>query len=167
MGRDMSTAINRDMYFEDFQTGDYMTSPSRTITEADVVNFAGISGDYNPIHTDVEFAKKSMFGKPIAHGILGLSVATGLAARLGFIENTAQAFLGLDWKFKGPIFIGDTIRLRGEVTRTKALGRLGGGVIVLKVSLLNQRDEVVQEGEWTVLVKSRPNAEGGIAMAAR
>lgn len=157
MGRDMRTVINRDVYFEDFQIGDYMVSPSRTITETDVVNFAGVSGDYNPIHTDVEFAKKSMFGKPIAHGILGLSVATGLAARLGFIENTAQAFLGLDWKFKGPIFIGDTIRLRGEVTRTKALGRLGGGVVVLKVSLLNQRDEVVQEGEWTVLVKSRPN----------
>lgn len=156
MGRDMHMVINRDMYFEDFQIGDHMISPSRTITETDVVNFAGISGDYNPIHTDTEFAKKSMFGKPIAHGILGLAVATGLAARLGFIENTAQAFLGLDWKFKGPIFIGDTIHLRGEVTRTKALGRLGGGVVVLKVSLVNQRDEVVQEGEWTVLVKSRP-----------
>ena len=145
----------RGRYFEDFEVGYEVVSPGRTITETDVVAFAGVSGDYNQLHTDVEFAKGTPFGKRIAHGLLGLAVASGLASRLGFVEGTAEAFLNLEWKFKKPIFIGDTIAVRARVTRTKAMRRLGGGIVVFDMALINQREEVVQKGQWTVLVKGK------------
>jgi 3-hydroxybutyryl-CoA dehydratase len=145
----------RGSYFEDFEVGFEVVSCGRTITEADVVAFAGVSGDYNQLHTDVEFAKGTPFGQRIAHGLLGLAVASGLANRLGFVEGTAEAFLSLDWKFKKPIFIGDTIAVQAKATRTKAMRRLGGGIVVFDVALVNQRGEVVQKGQWTVLVKGR------------
>jgi acyl dehydratase len=134
-------------------------SPARTITESDVMRFAGLSGDYNPLHTDAEFAKGTMFGERIAHGLLGLSVASGLASRLGFAEGTAEAFTGLEWKFRGPIKFGDTIRVRMEVRRKKAMRRLGGGFVVFDVTILNQRDETVQKGSWTILIKGAPVKE--------
>jgi len=143
-------------YFEEFEVGDSMVSPGRTVTEADIVGFCGLSGDFNELHSNVEYAKQTMFGKPIAHGLLGLAMASGLAGRLGFLEGTAQAFMGLEWKFKGPIFAGDTIHVRATVVQTRAVQRLGGGIVVLSVSVLNQKDEVTQEGRWTVLMKSRP-----------
>lgn len=147
---------DHSMYFEEMQEGLELTSPGRTVTEADVVLFAGLSGDYNPLHTDAEYARGTRFGQRIAHGLLGLSIATGLANRLGFIESTAIAFMGLEWKFKAPILIGDTIAMTARVVRKRALPRLGGGVVVLAVALKNQRGETTQEGEWSVLVKSRP-----------
>jgi 3-hydroxybutyryl-CoA dehydratase len=143
-------------YFEEFAVGDCMVSPGRTVTEADIVSFCGLSGDFNELHSNAEYAKQTLFGKPIAHGLLGLSMASGLAGRLGFLEGTAQAFMGLDWKFRGPIFAGDTIYVRATVAQTRAVSRLGGGIVVLDVRVLNQRDEVAQEGRWTVLMKSRP-----------
>jgi 3-hydroxybutyryl-CoA dehydratase len=141
-------------YFEELEVGESIETPARTITETDVVMFAGLSGDYNPLHTDAEFAKGTMYGERVAHGLLGLSVATGLAARHGFVEGTAQAFTGLEWKFRGPIMIGDTIRMRVRVRRKREMAKLGGGFIIFDVTLLNQRDETVQKGSWTVLVKS-------------
>lgn len=149
----------RGQYFEEFSVGDVITTPARTITEADVVNFAGLSGDWNQLHTDVEYAKGTPFGGRIAHGLLGLTVASGLGARLGFIEGTVEAFLKLEWKFRRPIYIGDTIRLRGEVTRTRAVRRMGGGVVVFGMKLLNQEGDAVQEGTWTVAVRGRPKDE--------
>lgn len=146
----------RGLYFEEFAIGQKMESPARTVTETDVVQFAGLSGDYNQLHTDAEFAKGTPYGQRIAHGLLGLSIASGLAARAGFIEGTAQAFLGLEWKFKGPIFIGDTIRLRAEVAKLRPMPSMGGGMVVFAVSVLNQREQVVQQGEWSLLVKGRP-----------
>jgi acyl dehydratase len=143
-------------YFEEFEIGDEAESVGRTITETDVVLFAGLSGDYNPLHTDAEFAKGTMYGERIAHGLLGVAVATGLAARMAIVEGTAQAFTGLEWKFRGPIMIGDTIHLRVKVRRKKQMARLGGGFITFDVTILNQRDETVQKGTWTVLVKSAP-----------
>jgi acyl dehydratase len=143
------------LLFEDFVEGQTVVSPARTVTEGDVMVFAGLSGDYNPLHTDAEFAAKSRFGQRIAHGLLGLSMASGLVARLGFIDGTAEAFLGLEWRFRGPIFIGDTIHVRAEVTRTKAMRRLGGGVVFFDVEVVNQRDEVVQKGVWRVLIRGR------------
>jgi len=144
------------MYFEEMPEGLEMVSPARTVTEADVVQFAGLSGDYNPLHTDAEYARGTRFGQRIAHGLLGLSIASGLANRLGFIESTAIAFMGLEWKFKAPILIGDTIAMTARVVRKRAIPRLGGGVVVLAVAVKNQRGETTQEGEWSVLVKSRP-----------
>ncbi|RLC80996.1 MAG: dehydratase [Chloroflexi bacterium] len=145
----------RGLYFEDLTDDISITTPGRTITEADIVMFAALSGDWNQLHTDAEFAKGTVFGERIAHGLLGLAVASGLAARLGFMEGTVEAFLGLDWKFKAPIKIGDTIRLQAKIAKKKAMKSLGGGIVTFDVALLNQRDEVVQKGQWTVLVKSR------------
>ena len=104
--------IQRGLYFEEFNVGDTVTSAGRTITEGDIVNFAALSGDWNAIHVDAEYAKNGMFGERIAHGLLGLSIASGLAVQLGFIENTVLAFRGVNWTFSGPIKIGDTIRTR-------------------------------------------------------
>jgi len=149
----------RGLYFEDFEEGYEVISPGRTITETDVVMFAALSGDYNPLHTDVEYAKNTVFGERIAHGLLGLAIASGLAARLGFTEGTVEAFLSLEWSFKAPIKIGDTVYFTAKVARKKAMKRLGGGIIILDVALLNQRGETVQKGRWTALVKSRPPEE--------
>ncbi len=143
------------LYFEDLNVGDTIETMGRTITEADIVQFAGLSGDFYGLHTDEEFAKQTPFGTRIAHGLLVLSVATGLAMRLGFLEGTVEAFMGLEWSFRRPVFIGDTVRVRGEVAEKKPMKRLGGGLVTLKVHIVNQKDEVVQRGTWTVLVKSR------------
>jgi 3-hydroxybutyryl-CoA dehydratase len=152
----MAESGTQGLYFEEFVVGQEIASPARTMTEADIVVFAGLSGDYNPLHTDAEFAKATPYGQRIAHGLLGLAMASGLAARAGFIEGTAQAFMGLNWKFKLPILIGDTIRLRTKVTRLRPMPSMGGGLAVFEVSVCNQRDEVVQEGEWTLLIKGQP-----------
>lgn len=146
----------RGRYFEEFEIGDADETAARTITETDVVLFAGLSGDYNQLHTDAEFARGTLFGERIAHGLLGLSVVSGLASRLGFVEGTAQAFMALEWKFRRPIKIGDTIRARLEARQKKEMPRLGGGFVVFDVVVLNQQDEAVQKGAWTVLVKSAP-----------
>jgi 3-hydroxybutyryl-CoA dehydratase len=146
----------RGLYFEDFTVGASATTQGRTVTEADVVQFAALSGDWNAIHTDAVYAGQGMFGERIAHGLLGLSIASGLAERLGFMKGTILAFMGLDWKFKAIIKLGDTIVARLTVTECKEIRRLGGGVVTFNVEIINQRDEVVQRGTWTLLVKGRP-----------
>jgi 3-hydroxybutyryl-CoA dehydratase len=151
-------AIQRGLYFEEFNVGDTVSSTARTITEADIVGFAALSGDWNPIHTDAEFAKSSMFGERIAHGLLGLSIASGLAVRLGFIEDTVIAFMGLDWKFRAPIKIGDTIHMLAQIAEKKPMPRLGGGLVTLNVEVLNQRGETTQKGTWSMLMKLKPAA---------
>jgi 3-hydroxybutyryl-CoA dehydratase len=150
------TFVSRGRYFEEFQIGDVVVSAGRTITEADIVSFAGLSGDYNQIHTDAEFARQGMFGKRVAHGLLGLSMATGLTAQLGFIEGTVLAFRELTWKFSLPTFIGDTIHVRATVAQLKPMRRLGGGSVTLDVQVINQEDKVVQRGQWVVLIASKP-----------
>ncbi len=145
----------RGMYFEEFEIGTEVISPGRTITETDVVIFAGLSGDYNQLHTDEEFAKEAFFGRRVAHGALVLSIATGLAARLGFIEGTALAFRELRWKFSQPVFIGDTIHLKARCKELKPKPRLGGGSVIFDVWVVNQEGKIVQKGEWHVLVASR------------
>ena len=146
----------QDLYFEDYQIGLTVTSQGRTITETDIVSFAALTGDWNAIHTDAEYAAKQFFGQRVAHGLLILSIASGLVIRLGFMEETVLAFRELgQWKFVLPVFIGDTIRVRVTVTETKPMRRLGGGLVRTKVEVLNQEDQVVQRGTWGVLVKSR------------
>jgi acyl dehydratase len=145
------TTYARGLYFDDFPLNEEYESPGRTITEADIVMFAGLSGDYNQLHTDAEFARATPFGARIAHGALVLSVATGLASRLGVIEGTALAFTGLTWKFQKPVFAGDTVRLRLKATKKRALGN-EAGMVIAEVTIVNQRDEIVQSGEWSVLI---------------
>jgi 3-hydroxybutyryl-CoA dehydratase len=148
--------VPHGLYFEDYAVGQSLMTQGRTITEADVVNFAALSGDWNSIHTNAVSAAEGMFGERIAHGLLGLSIATGLAERTGLMRETVIAFMGLDWKFKGVIKLGDTITARLTVAECRAMRRLGGGIITFDVELLNQRSEAVQRGTWSMLVKSRP-----------
>jgi 3-hydroxybutyryl-CoA dehydratase len=149
-------SIQRGLYFEEFAVGDSLVTAGRTITEADIVNFAALSGDWTTIHTDAEYAKGIMFGERIAHGALVLSVATGLAVRSGVIEGTVIAFRELTWKYSGVVKIGDTVRVRLQIGEKKAMPRLGGGSVLMNVEVINQRDETVQRGTWTMLVKSKP-----------
>jgi 3-hydroxybutyryl-CoA dehydratase len=148
-------------YWEDFEVGQEMRTPGRTITEADVVSFAGLSGDYNPLHTDKEYASAGPFGQRIAHGLLGLSVASGLVTRLGILEESVLAFREMTCKFRKPIFIGDTVYVRVQVMDTKAVPRIGGGSVKISVKLHNQDDEVVQTGVWTGLMRSRASILSG------
>lgn len=148
--------VRTGLYFEEFEAGQSIDSAARTITEADVVGFAALSGDWNAIHTDAVYASKHFFGQRVAHGLLVMSIASGLAMRLGFLEDTVLAFREIEgWKFSQPVFIGDTVRMRATVTETKAMARLGGGEVSLKVEVINQEDKVVQRGTWSVLVKSQ------------
>lgn len=150
----------RGLYFEAYAVGHYIESAGRTVTETDVVQFAGLSGDWNPIHVNAEFAGQSYFGQRVAHGLLGLAIAQGLAVRLGFLDDTLLAFREIDgWKFSLPIFIGDTLRVRLTVTETRLVRRLSAGMVFLQVELLNQKEQVVQQGVWQVLIKSQAPGE--------
>ena len=129
----------------------------RTVAESDIFTFAGFSGDYNQIHTDAEFSKDAPFGQRVAHGLLGLSIASGLIMRTGILEGTVIAFREINnWKFINPIFIGDTIHVETEVTETKALPRIGGGAVVIKLDVKKQSGETVMKGTWTALIMSKP-----------
>jgi acyl dehydratase len=144
-------------YFEDFHAGQVFTSQARTITETDVVTFAGWSWDTNPVHTDAESAASGRFGGRIAHGVLGLSVALGLASRLGVFEACSVALLGIDdWRFRRPLVPGDTVRCRVEILDTRLTSSGETGILQRRFTLLNQRDEVVQEGDMGLMVQVRP-----------
>lgn len=151
----------RGRYFEEFEVDQTIVTAGRTITEGDIVRFAGLSGDFNQIHTDASYAEAGMFGQRIAHGLLVLSIASGLAVQTGMIEGTVLAFRELEWKFSRPVMIGDTVHVVIEVVETKALARLDGGNVTMKVSVLNQRDEVVHRGTWVMLVQSKAAEQNG------
>lgn len=145
----------RGLYFEEFKVGDEARSVGRTMTETDITQFSYLTGDWTQLHSDAEFAARTPFQARIAHGLLGLSIASGLVTRLGVIEGTALAFRGLqEWKFSKPIFIGDTIHVTTKVLETKALPRLGGGQVTMEVTVINQKGELCQRGIWEVLVRS-------------
>ena len=154
------SSYRRGLYFEEFEVGQRIISTGRTVTESDVVSFAGVSGDYNQIHTDAEFSTNAPFGQRVAHGLLCLSIASGLAMRTGVLEGTVMAFREInEWKFIKPVFLGDTIHVEMEVTETKAISRIGGGSVVISIVLMNQRQETVMKGIWTVLVMSKPKKD--------
>ncbi len=151
----MSGPVRR--LFDDIQVGEEYESPGRTVTEADIVLFAGLSGDYNILHTDAEYMKSSIFGERIAHGLLGLAIQSGLFSRSG-IPYATLGFGTLRWKFKGPIKIGDTIRVRAKVAGKKESDKPDRGLVTVERQILNQRNEVVQEGETELVVERRPSA---------
>jgi len=151
------------LFFEEFEEGQELETRGRTITETDIVNFAGLSGDFNPMHTDAAYAAGTQFGKRVAHGLLGLSVSSGLAYQMGFMEGTVLAFTGLEWKFRAPVFIGDTIRAQIKIIKKREMKALGGGFVTFDIKVLNQNDEITQKGEWTVLVASRAAGNEGAA----
>ena len=144
------------IFWEDIEVGAVANSPGRTMTESDIVNFAGLSGDFNVIHTDVEFSEGTPFGKRIAHGLLGLSIASGLIARAPLAEqHRIMAFLGMTWDFRNPIFIGDTIHVEQTVTEKRQTKRPGLGIVISSVKVINQRGETCQEGQWKVMYMMR------------
>lgn len=146
----------RGKCIEEFEVGQVDLSRARTITETDVVTFSWVSGDVNPMHTDAEHSAKSPIGQRIAHGALGLSIATGLSAGLGYLEGTAVAALGVDeWKFLKPILFNDTVHLRATVVSTRPTSKADRGVLVRRMELVNQRGEVVQSGLMTTMVLTR------------
>ena len=114
----------RGRYFEEFSIGDKVATSGRTITEADIVRFAGLTGDFNEIHINADYATGGPFGERVAHGLLILSIAVGLAVKTGFIERTVMAFRELDWKFSRPVMIGDTIRVELEVLEAEEMAEL-------------------------------------------
>ena len=142
-------------YFEDFEPGEESTTAGRTITETDIVNFAGITGDWNEIHTNKELAERGPFKQRIAHGALIFSVATGLSVRLGQTADTVIAFYGLDrLRFVKPTFIGDTIRVKQRV-ESKSERDEHSGIVTMLNEVTNQRDEVVVSYTAKVLLKRR------------
>jgi 3-hydroxybutyryl-CoA dehydratase len=141
-------------YFEDLEIGEKYTSSGRTITETDIVRFAGLSGDYNPLHTDKEFARKSMFGQRIAHGALTFSVMTGLWDQLGIIRETVVAFYGVDkMRFIQPVHIGDTIHTKIEVVKKKDRGK--DGLVHILNRVFNQENEEIMVCYATLLMKKK------------
>lgn len=148
------------LWYEDFDTEQERLSPGRTITEADLVAFSGLTGDFSQVHTDEEFCKKTEFGTRIAHGLLGLSIAQGLSWRTNYTQGTGVASLGWDkWAFKLPIFIGDTLRVRWRLIDKRESGsKPNMGIITEHVQLINQHGDVVQDGEHITLIRKRPHA---------
>lgn len=143
-------------YFEDIEDGETLISQGRTITEADIVNFGNMIGDFNPLHFDAEYSKNTIFQQRIAHGMLTLSFATGLGNMLGASMGTVMAFKGLTAEFKRPVFIGDTIRLKTTVINKRPSSKQAGGWVTQQFEILNQDDAVVQAGEWSMLIALNP-----------
>ena len=146
----------RGLYFEEFEIGAAMRTRGRTITEADLVNFAALTGDFNPMHTDAEYARDAFMGQRVAHGMLTLSYAIGQAYQLGILERTVLGFRGLEMKFSSPVYIGDTIHVELKVSELKSARRLGGGTVVLETRIIKQDGTVVQRGSLSLLMMSKP-----------
>jgi acyl dehydratase len=144
-------------YFEDFHPGQAFLSQARTITEADVVSFASWSWDTNPVHTDAVSAEAGRFGQRIAHGLLGMSVAMGLASRLGVFESCSIALLGVeDWRFESPVLIGATVRCRVEIYAVRETSTGGAGVLSRRFTLMDEHGKTLQRGNIPLLVAHRP-----------
>ncbi len=143
------------LHVEEFEVGRALTTRGRTVGEGDISLFAGLCGDYNPLHMDEAFSAETQFGGRIAHGPLGLSMAIGLMSQLNLIDGTAMALLHLTWDFKGPVKIGDTIHAEVTCTEARRSKKPGQGVVSLRLAVVNQRHETVQVGLMKLLMKMR------------
>lgn len=148
----------RGQFFSEFSVDDTFVSGGRTVTEADVVHFAGISGDFNPLHVDASFAEKTPFGQRIAHGMLAASISTGLGQTLGIFEGTTLALMSQTFDYKAPVFFGDTIRLRLTVREVTPSSKGGKGVVLFQSDVVKQDDTVAVAGSWTVLFRDKKPA---------
>src|SRR3954464_16004523 len=146
------------LYLEEFEVGKTLTTRGRTVGEGDISVFAGLVGDYNPLHVDEEFSRATRFGGRIAHGPLTMSMAIGLVSQLNLIDGTALGLLNLAWDFKGPVKIGDTITARVTAIENRSAKNPGSGVLSLRIEVTNQRQEVVQVGTAMLLMKRRAGA---------
>jgi acyl dehydratase len=142
--------MDEALTFDALNLGDRWQSTARTVTESDIVSFAGLTGDYNPLHVDHEFAATTPWGKPIAHGLMGLSWVAGLGSSAPR-PNTVALVAIREWEFLKPVFVGDTLHVVTEVVGKQAKGRRAGRV-TWRRSLVNQRGVVVQQGFIETLV---------------
>jgi 3-hydroxybutyryl-CoA dehydratase len=144
------------IYSTDLEIGETFMSAGVTVTEAHVVNFAGLTGDMNPLHMDARWAaEEGPFDQRIAHGMLGAALVSGLRCKLD--DLALIAFLGIqDWRFKQPIFIGDSIRARMTLASLRPTSTAGRSVLTVGVEVLNQEDEIVQTGSWAMMLLDAP-----------
>ncbi len=145
--------MGRGLTFDQFELGDTFVTQARTVTEADVVNFAGLAADFNPLHTDAVFAAKTPFGERIAHGMLVCSMATGMANLTGIFEGTTLALMQQLIRYKGVVKIGDTVHLELKVAEKKPSKKDDRGVVVFDANVLNQDGQAVIEGQWTLMMR--------------
>lgn len=152
-----------DLFWEDLAIGDISRSPGRTITEADLVNFAGLSGDFNSIHMDEVYAAKfGIGGERVVHGLLGLSIMSGLFTRSEMgsgMQSQLVAMLSLEWTFKLPLRVGDTVTVEAEVVDVRPTSNPARGVVEIRRSLINQLHQVVQTGSTMMMVRRRLTLE--------
>jgi acyl dehydratase len=145
--------MSRGLTFDQFNLGDSFASQGRTVTEADVVAFAGLSGDFNPLHTDATFAARTPFGERIAHGMLVAAMATGMANWTGVFEGTTLALMEQVIQYKGVVKFGDTVHLRLTVAEKKETSKPDRGIVFFEAQVLNQDGLAVQEGRWTLMMR--------------
>jgi acyl dehydratase len=148
----------RGLMFEQFNLGDVFTSQARTVTETDVVNFAGLSGDFNPLHIDEEFGKTMPAGTRIAHGMLIAAMATGMSNWTGVFEGTTIALMEQLIQYKGIVKFGDTVHLELKVAEKKETSKPDRGIVFFETRVLNQDGKAVIEGRWTLMMK-RSNSQ--------
>jgi acyl dehydratase len=146
------------LYYEDFIPGIHFKTGERTITTEDLETFTKLSGDYNPLHTDPEYASTTAFGELIVQGALVLSISTGLAYDLHVLDGTVEAFLGLEWKYRAPVRVGDSIWVDLQFAKKRPMPHYAGGLITLYVTIFNQDHKAVQKGTWTLLMRSKNGA---------
>ncbi len=145
----------RGLTYEEFELGMTYESPGRTVTEADVMAFAGLSGDFNPLHTNEEFARTTPFGQRIAHGMLTVTMATGMSNQSGLFEGTTIALMEQTIRYKGAVKFGDTIRLRMEVVEKRETSKPDRGIVTVAARVFNQHGELVVDMTWVHLMRRR------------
>ncbi len=150
-------SMPRGLWFDEFEPGQQVETDGRTLTEADIINFASLSGDFSPVHVDAEFSRKGPFGQRVAHGLLVVSLVSGLLIQTGLLDGTLSAFREISrWKFKQPVFIGDTIRVVFLIEEVRPLKGRKDGLVTIGLRVKNQRDQIVMMGQWVTLVLGRP-----------
>lgn len=143
------------LHVEDFETGQKRVTRGRTVGEGDIMGFAGMVGDFTPIHVDEAFARTTPYGTRIAHGPLAMSMAIGLFSQMGVLDDSVIGLLNLDWNFRLPVKIGDTIHAEVVVANSRPASKPGTGVVSFDFEVINQDRQVVQAGRMTVLMKAR------------
>lgn len=145
--------MNGGLIFEQFNLGDTFVSQGRTVTEADVVAFAGLSGDFNPLHTDAVFAAETPATQRIAHGMLIAAMATGMANWTGIFQGTTIALMEQTIRYKGMVKFGDTVHLELKVAEKKETSKSDRGIVFFDVQVVNQDGQAVMEGPWTLMMR--------------
>jgi len=149
---------NLDLYYEDVEVGDEFVTATRTISESDVMLFAGLTGDNNELHTSASFAQETSHGQRIAHGLLTLAMANGLYTRLNYFSKSMMSNLEIrDWKFKKVVKLGDTIHVRMVLAEKHLTSNNERGIFNWHVDVFNQKNEIVATGTWIKMIANKQN----------